>query len=88
MKSNKKLVGPFTVRIEGGSSWKTEKVASAHEAQQIAKRLIAKWQVENLSQLRAGAYLYANRDFSISKSVKIFNADDKLVTHEILTAKF
>lgn len=82
----KKLTGPYVVRIEVGFNWNTQTVESLDEAREIGKRTISKWRDENLFQLRDGAYRFVDENFSVSKSLKIFNAGEKLVTNEVLSS--
>lgn len=85
-KTSKKLVGPFTVQIEVNLGWKNQVVESIDEAKEIGSRTISKWQDEGLMRLRDGANLFVDENFSIKKTLRIFNAKDKLVTNEILSA--
>lgn len=86
MRKNKKLVGPFVVQIETNLGWKNQTVESVYEAKEIGSRTISKWQDEGLVRLRDGANLFVDENFSTKKVLRIFNANDKLVTNEVLSA--
>lgn len=84
-KQLKKLTGPFTVRVEVNYGWQTETVESQDEASELGRRYIAKWQTEGLYRLKDGANLFVNEAFTVTKTLKIFSANNKLVTNQVVT---
>lgn len=83
-KKSKQLIGPFTVTVSVGLGWKKTTVETTDEAKQLGKGYISKWQNEGLSRLKEGAHLFTDETFSTTKTLKIFDAKEKLVTNEVL----
>ena len=77
-----KLVGTFSIKISSEWAFTTDEDLSLDEAANIAAQTIARWKYAGYSQVKEGAYLFSQGNKSYS--LKVFNAQGKLVTQEIL----
>jgi hypothetical protein len=80
---NKKLIGPYQIKISSEWATTTDDDLDLDEAANNAAQQVARWKYAGYVQVKEGAYLFSYGGYK-SYALKIFNANNKLVTQEVL----
>jgi hypothetical protein len=82
MATDKKLIGPYSIRIDSERAFSTMDDLDLDEAANNAAQQVARWKYAGYVQVKEGAYRFSqgNRSYAL----KVFNANNKLVTQEVL----
>jgi hypothetical protein len=79
---NKKLIGPYVLRQEGNLAFIVEENLELDGVAGRVAQSVARWRYAGYTQVKEGAYLFT--DGKRSFALKVFNANNKLVTQEVL----
>lgn len=84
MAKNKKIVPPFVLRKTTGYGFSNTDYATLLDITDATKQIISEITALGYTQVKQGAYLYWHTNHSLTVAIKVFDANNQLVTHEIL----